>query len=176
MIIIVPDWDLLKFFGHFSFRISLISGKCIDWLLKIIEKAIEARKEELRRCCPGALVTNEPKFIWVAMFNRSNPQQLLAVCNKYNTALEELLANRCYHYFIDISKQMNDVKFFTPENNLTQRGKLNFWNEIDWLIEMFDYQKISLRPNLHAARKGKDTTKPMQAVAPSVPNNKNKYF
>ena len=107
----LPDWDILKFLDHFTYGVSTVCGKSLNWLLGAIEKAIEARKDSLRRKCPGAVNSNEPKLIWVKAINRistTKHEPILAVHNKFSTILEDLLSNRRYHYIMDVSKEMQN--------------------------------------------------------------------
>ena len=96
----------------------------------------------------------------------SNPNSagipILAVCNKFNCALEELLANRCYHYILDAGVALADASCFTYNGQLTARGKGKFWEEVDRQIETFDYQKITLRPT--ATQKLKQIAAPQPAT------------
>ena len=55
MILMVPDWDILKFINHYSYGITAFSGKCIDWLLINMERMIESRKEQLRKRRAGSV-------------------------------------------------------------------------------------------------------------------------
>ena len=148
IILFIPDADLLKHFDHFTFGITLISGKCTNWMLNNIERALDARKDEIRRRRPGALSPSEPKCIWIKMINRVNGQsELLSMRTKFNNVLEEQLANRHHHYIIDINEVMAKSSNFTPNNFLSAIGKEVYWREVDKIIELFDAQKLSLRPN-----------------------------
>ena len=146
MIILIPDWYILHFINHYSYGVSMMSGKCIDWLLNNMERVIEAKKDHLHCRRVGAVMPNEPKIIWIKMINRSNKQKIPAVRNKFNHALEDLLADRRYHYILDLGKMVEDARNFTYNNLLNARGQDVFWLEIDRLIEHFDYHKEHLRP------------------------------
>ena len=112
-----------------------------------MECVIKGRKDELRCKRPGAVAPNEPKLIWVKMFNRTaNPSKELAVRVKFNTALENILASKRNHYIIDVTNAMYKSDYFSQNNRITARGKSRFWMEIDQAIEDFDSQKRSLRP------------------------------
>ena len=76
-----------------------------------------------------------------SMINRTNPQKILAVRNKLNSVLDELLANRHYHYIMDINKATFEGRNFTHNNLLNVRGQRVYWQEVDRLIEEFDYNR-----------------------------------
>ena len=179
-ILVIPDWDILKYIDHFTFGISLIAGKCLNWIINNMERAIEAKKEDLRRRKPGAVSPNEPKIVWVKMVGRfSDPNRagipILAVHNKFNCALEELLANRRCHYILDAGAALADASCFTYNGQLTARRKGKFWEEVDCQIEKFDYQKITLLPT--ATQKPKQIAAPESATEWVFPVNKvkNRY-
>ena len=47
MIVMIPDCDILKTINFFSFSISLILGKCLNWLINSVECIIKAKKDEM---------------------------------------------------------------------------------------------------------------------------------
>ena len=161
MIIIIPDWDLLCFINHFSFGVTMFSRKCPDWLLNNIEKVIESRKDLLRHRKSGFVAANEPKIIWVKMINHSNQQRILAVQNKFNNALEELLLKHRYHSIMDVGKDIADGHNFTYNNILNTWAQIEYWNAVNQLIERFDYYKESLRPGEKEQPPANNTMQPM---------------
>ena len=149
IIVFIPDGDLLRYFDHFTFGVSAIANICLKNLITNVDRLIQARKDALRLCRPGALAYNEPKLIWVNMMNRVNvrePDQLLAMRKKFNAALNAQLETKRNHYAIDITDEMNKSEFFTSRKQLTPLGKETFWRTIDMVLEKFDVHKISLRP------------------------------
>ena len=122
MIVVIPDWDILRFIDHFAYGVSTVTGICLHWVINNMEHYIEARKDELRRKKLGAVTPNEPKIIWVMMFNRVNgTSKMLAVRKKYNTVLEELLSKRRYHYVLDVSQAIEELRNFTHDNQLNMQ-------------------------------------------------------
>ena len=148
-IIVIPEADILKHINYFSYGISTIIGKCLNWIITEMERVVDARKDELRRKNPGAVAPNEPKIIWVAMMNRPHISynDMMSVCTKYNKILRDLLAIERNHYFLDFSNKMQQPANFLPSNRITARGKEMFWNELDLNIERFDCYKIKLHPD-----------------------------
>ena len=148
ILLIIPDQDLLKNINYFRFGISQVVGNCLNWIVSNIVKVVDARKDTIWRKKPGTLVASEPKVIWVKMPNRPNGQSnLLAVRNKFNNILEDILSERKNHYIIDVNQALAQHSNFTSFNSLNDKGKEIFWLEVDRAIEKFDYNKKVLKPN-----------------------------
>ena len=83
------------------------------------------------------------------MLNRPNTSydDMLAVRSKYNRNLEELVAQRKNHYYLDLRKQVVEYNNFTHSNAINARGKGVFWMELDRILEEVDYHKIDLKEN-----------------------------
>ena len=69
-IIIIVDWDIVKHIGHFKFGMSIMIEKVLKWIITNMECAIMTRKEDLLRVKLGAIVSSEPKIIWVKMLDQ----------------------------------------------------------------------------------------------------------
>ena len=147
-VVVVPDADILRFINFFSTCVSMITGKCLNWIINCMERIIDARKNEFRKKKPGSIAPNEPKIIWVKMLDRPNKEfnDLLSVRDKYNSILEDLLSTRCNHYIMDVNEEVCHPLHYTFHNTLNDRGKNVFWEIIDCQIEEFDYHKAILRP------------------------------
>ena len=121
----------------------------IRWITTQMSRAIEAKKEMLCKKKLGAVLGNEPKIIWLNMINRVNRRNyILSLRNKYNLAIEDILANKDQHYLMDITAELADHGYFDQFNKLNEHGKAQFWREVDNLIELFEKKKISLKPML----------------------------
>ena len=80
------------------------------------------------------------------MINRvSCHDKALAIRNKINTTLEDILADHTGHYILDVNNQMNDPVYFHG-STINMPGVVRYWSEIDNLIQQFDAHDISLRP------------------------------
>ena len=147
MIIIIPENDLVEYLSHKNFDMKVLANKALNWVMNQMVRAVDAKIDNLRLRCPGAIVTTEPKFIWVEMFNRvTDFTKLPSVRHKYIEALQEQIRKRTRHYIIDINESMMDTSLFDMANQLNGRGTVHFWNQIDDQIKSFDYRKISLKP------------------------------
>ena len=117
-------------------------------MITAMVRSVEAKKEALYRCKPGALVDAEPKFIWVKMMKRLHGyDKILALHNKFNAQLEQLLSERRHHYIIDMDSRINNSCMFTNINELNGEGRIEFWKEIDDAIRLFDARRLSLKLN-----------------------------
>ena len=179
-VLIIPDADILKYIGNFEFGVSIMSGSAINWIANQIDRATECRKDDLIRCKPGAVCANEPKFVWVKMFNRTNgsgKDEMLKVRSKYNNALEEMLINKKGHFIIDITDKMSDTAYYTVRNELNSDGRIRFWKEVDNKIKDFDHHKISLKP-IPVPEKSidKDAMQRRRKMPTPPPNNRAQRF
>ena len=66
----------------------------------------------------------------------------------FNQTVERCMLERANHYIVDIGYQMSLTEYFLPNGNVTSDSKMHFWKEIDYLLEKFDLQPISLKPRL----------------------------
>ena len=143
IILVIPDSDILKFVNHYTYGVSVITGRCLSWLINNFEREIEAKKEQLRKKKPGSVSQNEPKIIWVKMLDTPNTtySDLMACRKKFNSILEEILAQKKNHFIIDINDVMFHKSHFRQTNILNARGKERFWDEINRQVEEFEYNK-----------------------------------
>ena len=70
LIVIIPDWDMLKYMNHNTHGITKLTTKLVQWMVTNIDWALLSRKEQIGKLKPGALSQNEPKVIWVLVINR----------------------------------------------------------------------------------------------------------
>ena len=80
LIVIIPDWDLLKFFNHNTYGVMELTNEVVTWMVNNMIWAIQLKKETMEKIKPGSIVSGEPKFIWVKMVNRLRRyEKILAV-------------------------------------------------------------------------------------------------
>ena len=147
-IIIIPDDDILKFIDHNSDGIEKVVNTVINWINNNMIRAIECKREDLRSRKSGAVVSYEPKIIWVHMINRlAGTSGLSSLRSKYNETLENQLSTKNNHFFMKVIAAMMDKNLFDSSNKLNHfYGRVCFWNEVDKQLELFDKRKLSLRP------------------------------
>ena len=105
-IIIMLDKDLIEFiqFGGFSCKVGF--EHTIEWLSRMIENAINTRKEDLKLVKVGALEPGEPCIIWVKMLIRpfikvTNKGYVFSQCHTFNTILQSTILRFLYTHVLD---------------------------------------------------------------------------
>ena len=132
IILLILDWDILRYFEHTSFGVMEITKKVVKWMVNTIKKAIEAKRDRLQKLHLGAMVANEPKIIWVKMINRlAAYDKVLTVRRKFNMALENVLAKCSNQYLKDLHPAMNNANLFTAPNYLNGDGCAVYWQELN---------------------------------------------
>ena len=140
IIIMVPDWDLLKNLSKITFGITIVMEIVIGWVVKAINKAVQTRKDDLTKQKQGTIVYNEPKFLWIKMVDRHGViDRTLALRHKFNKVLEETLAKHYDHYIADISHNVNDASHFSPQlKEFNEDGAAKYWKEVDYSLKKFN--------------------------------------
>ena len=145
-IIIAPDWDVIKYIGHYKYGFTIIAQMITNWMVEEVNKAIQKRKDDLQRIKSGATIQYEPKVVWIKMVDRvSQVDKALAVRHKFNSILEDTLVDYSGHFILDVSSTMKDPSFFI-EAGVAREGAIRFWLEVNDIIEKFDKREISLNP------------------------------
>ena len=147
-IIVLLDWDLVRFINYSDKGISKMLGMCVEWLVAELQNAVSIKKEDMRSKRPGSVVSLEPKFIWVKMIDRPGKHLAKYMENreKFNGVLEETLFKTKQMYIMDIDRKSLDRSSFDIGGSLSTRGKGNFWGQFDRTLKKFDKQEITLRP------------------------------
>ena len=150
LIVVIPDCNILEFVKKDDEGIKIVSSGAVNWIIKQMIRAIDSKKDHLRRLKPGAITAGEPKFVWIKMMNRVNGHYPLSQYRDiYNNELEKMLAAREEHFVMDLSSEMSDINYFDQFNQLNGHGRRKFWYEVDRKLEWFDKKKISLKPRIH---------------------------
>ena len=152
LVIIIPESDLTDYLSkNKNFDMKILATKSINWIMNQMNRALQAKEENLKSRCPGSVISTEPKFIWIKKFECiSDYSTLLSLRYKYNEALQEQISKRSKHYIMDVNEAMAEKTFFDLTNKLNGRGKVHFWKEVDTQIKLFDQRKITLKPELQA--------------------------
>ena len=145
-LIVVPDWDIVKYIGHYKFGITVITEGLLHWIISNMVQAVDTHCNYLARVKKGATTYNEPKVIWIKMVDRvACVDKALAIRTKFNRILENVLSEYTCHYIIDINNKMRDSAYF-DEKGPTEAGAKRFWIEVDEMLSLFDSHDISLKP------------------------------
>ena len=151
-VIMVPDKDMITCIDYFSFGATDVFEKCLTWILQQIDNYLARRETDLINKKPGALFgDSSPQIIWIRMLKRpyngfQEFDQILALCNRFNNALESTLAEvpiKAEHLILSI--KVDDMDFYKT-GSLTPAGEANFWREVNECIHRFELDKINLVP------------------------------
>ena len=149
MILVVPDWDLLKYYKFIYHNADSLIKTILKWIIHNMCRAIDAKKDFLTKSKVGAVFEGEPKVIWAKMINRPGNNQFHAAVlqkGRFNRILEDLLADEKGHYLMDMNVATNDQAFFTDDNNLNADGQQRFWAELIEQTKLLDSKRLSLKP------------------------------
>ena len=108
-----------------------------------MERALDARKEELRRKRPGAIFPNEPKFIWVDLLYSPFNEDFMMARDKYNKVLREVIETRKNHFFLHMPSIISRPENYAASGKLSPRGMEFWWQEMDRALEDFDRDQSS---------------------------------
>ena len=144
-ILIVANEDLLNHVKGYHAGISKPSTIALEWMVKFIEQAMDTKKELLIKAKPGVVTAFEPKVVWVKAINYAELKSIY----KLNRCLEEVLSKQDNSYVLDVNAALKDGAFYTLDGHLNGAGKVKFWKEIDYQIELFEARRLSLKPILH---------------------------
>ena len=199
-IIIIPDRDFMKCIKEGEQNCSSIMiGACLHYIIRQYDCLINCRVQDLADKKIGITLqyllhpkwndtttTTEsicvedkyPKLIWVRMIKRSKPladneQSLFNLRGKFNSILEERIADGKPHHHKIMSIEMRSDEF-DRQGNLTSAGKSDFWREVDRAITKFNAGRITLLPhtsqtfNKNKASKKRTLTKESKIFSCSI--------
>ena len=164
-IVILPGTEFFKSINHVDYGVSLMIGKCIDWLILNIERMIHTRKLDLQQKGLGAVDQFEPKIIWLKMLNAGDKAKLPLVA-KFNAILEQSLLRAGSGFVMDL---MPFHRMHWDRNGmLTHDGRIEYWRHVSRVVNGFDHQEegFDLLPknNFHSSEHGRTTNRgPEQA-------------
>ena len=155
-VIIIPDWDLIRYINFVECNAEVIFEDLLDWIITNMKRAVQSKRDYLLKKRAGAVMDNDPQIIWVKMINwfgctphgtRGTEQlRLLAQKGKFNRVLEDLLAKEHNHFIMDVNVAVHEAKYFSANNELSGDGRVRYWEEIIEQIQLFDFKKLSLKP------------------------------
>ena len=70
VIIVLLDSNCIKHIDFYAYGVSKIIGTMTTWLVNQFNRTVEVCREQLCNIKPGALIHNEPKFIWCRIINK----------------------------------------------------------------------------------------------------------
>ena len=86
IIVVVPDWDIIKFLDHDDYSVDEVFGNAIRWMIDAMIEAVDDKKRQMKLLRPGSLMPGEPKFIWVKVIRRLGAyDKAMSVRNRFKS-------------------------------------------------------------------------------------------
>ena len=156
-VILILDKDLLENAKFNNFGATELIQQAVKYMINEIFSAFETCKEDVKGKHLGALHSSyEPRLIWVKMIRRpyieGGTKYIYPHTRCFNEALEQILASTNYSHIVDINLP-DDQSLFDRNGDLTNNGKILFWENLIYQIKEFDCNKTELQPatKLHTA-------------------------
>ena len=150
-LVVILDKDILSDFDLFASDAVESIAEETSWVVKQIQTAMKHRRSSVTDQKPGAVYADDPKIIFVRMIRRVESHSFGKTLNrvfelrpKFNDSLNEAV-RRIDQYILTINS-CNSPDHFTHEGELSEKGHLAFWKELDNLVDRFDNKKIKLLP------------------------------
>ena len=155
-ICIVPDRNVVDNLNFKEHGLGEVMEKIAKWLVNQVDRSLESRIEELKSKHAGAL--DFCTVIWIAILKRPTdettadsrgsqfPLAFSTARRKFNTALEDHLANIESSMMFMETDDLTHGANFDNRNKLNGNGKWQFWKEVDHILKKFDRGQISLDP------------------------------
>ena len=152
LILMVVDWDIVKGLPQMESGIGIVLKIILNWMIKAIDRAVQTRRDALNKQKSGSTIYNEPKFLWVKMIDRQGViDRSLAIRHKFNKTLESTIAKYYDHYIMDISYELKDAAYFSPQKELNEDGATQYWHEVVENVKDFDRRESRYLPKKHRA-------------------------
>ena len=149
-IVIMPDHDIINFVDLQDEEGALQGSKAVlKYLIKEINKYVDARFKDLYRKRSGADRKGKPRIIWVKMIERPTAHTSIAqrIRQSYNECLDDLLLAEGHTYMLELNL-LNEERYFDKAGKLLGMGRVQLWKEIDQHLKDFDRKKVNLLPGL----------------------------
>ena len=156
-LVILLDKDVIEDVDPFCTDWNVLH-KLINWLAKQLDIFVKRCCLEITERRPWAILTMDPKVIFIKMICRVDyyPQKsrLEKVCihrAKFNDILNDVAAKRTQLVMNVMGCNSHD--HFENTGGLSPKGKIDFWFEVDELLEKFDRNQIKLLPSKGKGKK-----------------------
>ena len=156
LILIVIEEEFFRMINHIDYGVSLMIGKCLEWMISTIERIVRVRKIDVFHQRKGAVIYFEPKIVWLKMMEiePQNNSMKGVLVKKFNSILEQCLARS------EIRFMMRNIRYhrnlFDHNQRLTHEGRIEFWRHVSETIKEFDAQKEELNHSIKIKGMGDD--------------------
>ena len=148
--IIALDKDIIENLKQDDFGIQNLMHDAVHWLARNFEISLDLRRADIKEKNPGALWSSaEPRLVWVKMITRpmiKNRGHIFSHCKKFNDIIEDLIHTYKHTHVLPVEFPDNK-KLFERSGNLTNKGRVMFWREVNIQMRVFDGNKTNLRPD-----------------------------
>ena len=145
-ILVLLDEDVLKMINMEEQGLTKQIDRCVNWIARQIDTAIEDRTNKLKNTKPGALY-EQPTIIWVEMLERAYIAYSFPMKNrnKFNKVLNDIALKQANARVIAVEDNL-EFHHFNSHGSLTYQGECRYWRHIDSLIQAFEDGRESLDP------------------------------
>ena len=150
-LVVIIDKDVIADVDLYDKEASPRMIDNLNWLVKQIDIAINRKKSDIMTKRPGAIFKGDPKIIFVRMlrrFQKNTPgtklDLLYGLRGKFNDALNTAAA-QIDQKMLTITS-CNSLDHFNFYGNLSSKGKVEYWKELDELLNKCDRREIKLNP------------------------------
>ena len=148
--IIALDKDIIENLKQDDFGIQNLMHDAVHWLARNFEISLDLRRADIKEKNPGALWSSaEPRLVWVKMITRpmiKNRGHIFSHCKKFNDIIEDLIHTYKHTHVLPVEFPDNK-ELFERSGNLTNKGRVMFWREVNIQMRVFDGNKTNLRPD-----------------------------
>ena len=152
-LIVILDYNIIKDLSDVhNFGGHKIVSTLTDWVVCKLNVIVRRKRVDLWEKKPGSLSGLETHLIFVKMIRRigsfhqgSNMQGVCALRPKFNDVLNDAVS-KIDQRILTINSY-NTYDHFDKRGNLSQKGKTDFWYELDDLIYRYEIGKVKLLPN-----------------------------
>ena len=142
-IILIFENDVLNALNHFKPGVSLLSGRCLEWLANQLHRMVVSQKEKLPS---KARKFKYPTILWT----------LLPLHSSWSRAISEARGkfNNCIKNTVSLFREMDtleiedwdtsDMKLLN-KNKMTATGLNNFWIGLDRAFQSWDKNQMQSR-------------------------------
>ena len=154
LLLVIINKDVIESINLFDYGAYRVMAQVINWLTRQIDIMICRKRLQILEKCPDGIFNEyHPAIIYVLMIRR--PQQfkmgskMEAVCGlrtKFNNILIDAAARQNNH-ILSIRTCIH-LDHFDHWGNLSHKGKITFWQELDNLVDRFKNDRLQLLPKV----------------------------
>ena len=162
-VVFVLDNEIIEDINIFNYGAAKAITANLTWIMKQANILVHRKRLQILAKKPGALSNkSDPNIIFTRMLKRADfypiGSKMESVCSlrgKFNEILSQAVAKQ--DQFLLQIKSCNTTNHFDMAGILSNKGKFDFWYEMDDLLECFDRNEVKLLPKLHLRAKPRNT-------------------